>query len=163
MERQLQLKKQMQYLMVLLCALCLSLFVTGNVMQKYHPVIVSGSSMYPTLKDGNVLVSTTDFDYNTLNIGDIVVFRKNKQMIKRIIAKAGDVVCISDGIVYVNGEKSPYQFETIEDPGMASEPLKIGDNELFCLGDNRNNSNDCRNYGPVTVNEVRFKIIKKIF
>lgn len=158
-----QLKKTLQYLIVLLCALCVSLFITGTVMKKYHPVIVSGNSMYPTLEDGNILVSTTEFTYNSLDIGDIIVFQKGKQMIKRIIAKQNDTVWISNGIVYVNGEKSPYQYEKIEDAGMFSEPVEIGENELFCLGDNRNHSNDCRNYGTVEINEVRFKIIKKAF
>lgn len=161
-EKQERLKEMMQYLVILLIALLLSLFVVGVVIKKYHPVFVSGSSMFPTFKDGNILVSTTEFEYNDLKIGDIVVFNKGKQMIKRVIAKEGDVIYIKNGIVYVNNEESPYQFENIEDAGMLSEPYTVKEKELFCLGDNRNNSNDCRNYGPVTFNEVRFKITKKI-
>lgn len=162
-EKQKQLKELMQYLVILFVALIISLFVVSVVTKKYHPVFVSGSSMNPTYKNGNILVSTVDFEYNELEIGDIVVFKKGKQMIKRIVAKEGDIVYICDGLLYVNDELSPYQFEDIEDAGMLSEPYKVKENELFCLGDNRNHSNDSRKFGPVAFNEVRFKITGQLF
>ena len=162
MKTQEQLKKFLQYLIVMLIALSLSLFVVGTVMKKYHPVIVSGSSMEPTYSDGNILVSTVEFEYKDLNVGDVIVFKTNKQFIKRIIAKAGDIIWIKDGIVYVNGKESEYQFENIQDAGILNTPYTVEENELFCLGDNRNHSNDCRNFGSINFDDVRFKIVKKI-
>lgn len=162
-KKQEQLEELIQYLIILLVALVMSLFVVSVVTKKYHPVFVSGSSMSPTFKNGNILVSTVDFEYNDLEIGDIIVFNKGKQMIKRIVAKEGDVIHIVNGLLYVNNELSVYQFEHIEDAGMLNEPYTVKANELFCLGDNRNNSSDSRKYGPINFDEIRFKIIGKFF
>lgn len=84
-------------------------------------------------------------------------------MIKRVVAKEGDVISIENGILYVNGKASKYQFQKINDPGMLSSQLTIPKGYLFCMGDNRNNSMDCRIFGPVKFSQLKYKIVKKIF
>lgn len=157
--KQSNFKRVLQYLICILFALIMSFIIIDN----FHPVFVDGKSMMPTLEDGNLLISTTTFDYDDIKIGDIVVFKNKIQLIKRVIAKEGDQIWISDGKVYVNGELSPYQFEPIEDAGVLSEVYTVKDNELFCMGDNRNNSMDCRSFGAISFDKLKYKIVKKIF
>lgn len=156
--KQSNLKRVLQYLICILVSLVVSFIIIDN----YHPVLVDGESMMPTFKNGDLLISTTTFDYIDIKIGDIVVFKNNIQMIKRVIAKGGDEIWVTDGKVYVNGELSPYQFEPIESAGVLSNVYTVKDNELFCMGDNRNNSLDCRSFGAISFEQIKYKIIKKI-
>ena len=82
---------------------------------------------------------------------DIVVFPvvrdgKEEYYIKRVIGLPGETVQIIDGYVYINGEKldENYGAEVMNDAGRAAEPITLGDDEYFVLGDNRNRSDDSR-------------------
>lgn len=152
-------KAVLRYIFILLIALIVSHIITRFV----HPVIVSGDSMNPTLENGNIAIASSFFKAEELKKGDIVVFDYEKmQMIKRIVAVAGDEVWIEDGLLYVNGEKSQYQYDIIHDPGILEEPIIVPDNEFFCVGDNRNNSYDCRAFGTINYSQIKFKVLRKI-
>ena len=82
---------------------------------------------------------------------DIIVFPvvrdgKEEYYIKRVIGLPGETVQIIDGYVYINGEKldENYGAEVMNDAGRAAEPITLGDDEYFVLGDNRNRSDDSR-------------------
>ncbi|HIS30512.1 MAG TPA: signal peptidase I [Candidatus Limivivens intestinipullorum] len=114
---------------------------------------VSGMSMYPTLEDGdNLITDKISYRFTDPKRYDIVVFPftesdgSTRNFIKRIIGLPGETVQIIDGEVYINGELlgENYGAEIIENPGVAAEPITLGDDEYFVMGDNRNNSKDSR-------------------
>ena len=72
--------------------------------------------------------------------------KKITYYIKRIIGLPGETVQIVDGYIYINGKQldEHYGNEIIEEAGMAAEPVTLGEDEYFVMGDNRNNSQDSR-------------------
>ena len=114
---------------------------------------VKGSSMMPTLKDGQILIAKK-FNLHIKN-NDIVVIKKdNKIMIKRVIGIPNDKISIIDGYVYVNGIKNDDRY--IQNPGNLIQEIILNDKEYFVLGDNRNASIDSRfeEIGIIFKNEI---------
>ena len=112
---------------------------------------VDGHSMEPTLSDGdNLIVDKLSYRFRDPERYDIIVFpyqhAENTYYIKRIIGLPGETVQVIDGYMYINGKKldEHYGAEVMEDPGIAAEPIKLGDDEYFVLGDNLNHSSDSR-------------------
>jgi len=113
---------------------------------------VDGHSMEPTLQDAdNLIVDKISYRLRDPERYDIIVFpyqhAENVYYIKRIIGLPGETVQIIDGSVYINGElleDEIYGAEPIKDPMTAAEPITLGDDEYFVLGDNRNHSSDSR-------------------
>lgn len=113
---------------------------------------VSGSSMETTLSDGdNLIVDKLSYRFQDPKRFDIVVFpykyEENTYYIKRIIGLPGDTVQVKDGYTYINGElleSDIYGAEVMIEAGTASEPITLGEDEYFVLGDNRNHSLDSR-------------------
>ena len=114
--------------------------------------MVSGRSMNPTLENGdNLITDKISYRFSDPKRYDIVVFpfedeTGKRNFIKRIIGLPGETVQIKDGEVYINGELlgETYGKEKMDYAGRASEPITLGDDEYFVLGDNRNNSKDSR-------------------
>lgn len=112
---------------------------------------VSGHSMEATLHDGdNLIVDKLSYRFRDPKRFEIIVFpyrhKENTYYIKRIIGLPGETVQVKDGYVYINGEKldENYGLEVMEDAGIAAEPIELGEDEYFVLGDNRNHSSDSR-------------------
>lgn len=130
---------------VLLLAFLLTRFV-GQRTQVY------GSSMEPTLHDGdNLIVDKISYRFRDPERYDIIIFppkyEPKKLYIKRIIGLPGETIRIdNDGNIYINNIvlNEDYGLDDIFRPGDAAEPITLGDDEYFVLGDNRNNSTDSR-------------------
>ena len=113
---------------------------------------VSGSSMETTLSDGdNLIVDKLSYRFQEPKRYDIIVFpyqhEENTFYIKRIIGLPGETVQVVDGYTYVNGEilsSDVYGAEVMDSPGIAAQPIELGEDEYFVLGDNRNHSSDSR-------------------
>ncbi len=116
--------------------------------------VVEGSSMSPTLSDGdNLIVDKITYRFSDPKRFDVVVFpyqhAKRTYYIKRIIGLPGEEVLIdTEGNIYINGQilEEDYGAEVILNQGRADIPIKLGDDEYFVLGDNRNNSSDSRDF-----------------
>ena len=119
----------------------------------FRVIVVSGSSMYDTLIDGDYLLLVSNVLYREPAQGDIIVASKESHedgapIIKRVIATEGQTVDIdfAAGIVYVDGlpleEDYTYTPTNVEE-GMHF-PLVVEENCIFAMGDNRNKSKDSR-------------------
>lgn len=151
------LKEILSTSMYLLIVLVSTYFIVNFVGQR---TIVNGASMEPTLygtdkedpdKVGdNLIVDKITYRFNDPQRFDIIVFPfqySDEFYIKRIIGMPGETVQIDqDGVIYINGEvlQEGYGKEVISDPGRAVEPIVLGADEYFVLGDNRNRSADSR-------------------
>ena len=129
----------------------------------WMPVLrIYGSSMTPTLQDGQIVVTvkTSSFKH-----GDIVAFyHGNKLLIKRYIAGSGEWVNIDeDGNVTVNGETldEPYITEKAYGETNIELPYQVPDNRIFVMGDNRDVSIDSRSttVGCIADDQIVGKVV----
>lgn len=133
----------------LIIVLCLTYLVITFVGQRTR---VSGSSMQNTLMDeDNLIVDKITYRFSEPKRFDIIVFpfqyAKDTYYIKRIIGLPGETVYIdNEGNIFINDIllSESYGKEVIQNPGIASSPIILGDDEYFVLGDNRNHSSDSR-------------------
>ena len=149
-------------------ALTLIIFV---VIQNFiaQPYKVQQSSMERTLmQEQYVLVDKLTPRFDEYKRGDIVVFTPPEDwvgadrtpFIKRVIGVGGDSVEIHDGGVYINDERldEPYIYAesdgSVQTTDAAQERWVIPGDELFLMGDHRQDSADSRAFGPVPVNQV---------
>jgi signal peptidase I len=119
------------------------------------PVLqVTGTSMSPTLQEGQVLMASKGHDFKT---GDVIAFYfNNKILVKRVIAMPGDWVNISDdGTVYVNdiAIDEPYLKEKALGDCNIELPYQVPESKIFVMGDNRSVSLDSRNTAIGCVSE----------
>ena len=120
---------------------------------------VSGSSMEPTLQHNDQLIlDKISYRFSEPQRYDIIVFpflyEEKTYYVKRIIGLPGETVQIDgEGNIFIDGEilEEDYGMETMNYPGIAAEPITLGDEEYFVLGDNRNNSSDSRDPSVGTI------------
>lgn len=131
------------------------------------PVLqIYGSSMTPTLEEGDVVVSLKG---SSLEQGDLVAFYLgNKILVKRCIALPGQWVDLDeDGNVYVDGVllAEPYVTDPSYGDANIEFPYQVPDNRYFCMGDHRSTSVDSRHseVGCVSEEQVAGKIVFRIW
>ena len=153
----------LEYVVLAVVAIAVALLIQQFLVKPYR---IPSASMEDTLLIGDrVLVDRISWRFGEPQRGDIVVFHPPKPgpvLIKRIVGMPGDVVSLKDGSVYidgklldepyvrvVNGQKEPTQpFETGL-PWSLQSPYKVPIGSYFLMGDNRTNSGDSRDFGPV--------------
>ena len=133
----------------------------------WMPVLrIYGSSMVPTLSDGQIVVSVKTTDFRP---GDIAAFyHGNKLLIKRYIAGPSDWVNIdNDGNVFINGVEldEPYLAEKAFGETNITLPYQVPDKRYFLMGDNRDVSIDSRNtaVGCVAADQIVGKVVFRIW
>lgn len=141
------LKTSLYFLSLLLVALFIVTFIGQRT-------VVDGKSMQNTLMDkDNLIVDKITYRFKDPQRFDVIVFPyyngKKNYFIKRIIGLPGETVYIDeDGNIFIDDVllKENYGKEIIKEPGIASKPIVVGEDEYFVLGDNRNDSFDSRYY-----------------
>lgn len=166
---------------VIACTMFQSVFVFG-----YFRANVDGSSMYPTFTDGQLLIVRSN---NNVDNFDVVVVEYDKDinnhtfglfdgdlLVKRVIAKGGDKFNFKDGVLYLNGEivEEPYINNATKD---LNEKIKtyngirydeeedcyiVEEGYYFVMGDNRGGSNDSRQLGLFTEEQIVGKVVYEL-
>ena len=157
---------------IIIAILCVCIVVGGQLL---HTFRVTGNSMYPTYSEGNILVTKLN-DISTKDdivFGDIVICslaergdvvkNSNKRLVKRVVGVPGDTLQILNGKLYRNNKPLDEPFSIIEYSGVLETELTLGIDEYFIIGDNRNNSFDCRMFGPIKESEITNIVCFKIF
>ena len=131
-------------------------------------ISVIGDSMSPQLQNGDItLVNRLVYDARKPKRGEIIAFKPNGNesshfYMKRVIGLPGETVEYEDGMIYIDGELLEEDYETteIEEVGLLEEPIELGEDEFFVLGDDRMNSEDSRaaDVGNVKRSEIEGKV-----
>ena len=147
-EREKELREALGWILYILIVVCATYLIVTYVGQRTK---VSGDSMQATLQDGdNLIVDKISYRFRDPKRFEIIVFpyryAEDTYYIKRIIGLPGETVQIIDGYVYINGEQldENYGLEVMNNAGNAAQPITLGEDEYFVLGDNRNRSADSR-------------------
>lgn len=173
---------------ILVTAFFVAFLIMFFVFRSYQ---VEGPSMNPTLHNDDRLIiwkfprtwARITGDTYIPNRGDVIVFAERglttpdgdtKQLIKRVIGLPGDRVVVKDGEVRVYNNANPDGFEpdTSMDYGkgltLGTNPEEevdetVGNNEVFVMGDNRDNSLDSRTFGPINADDIVGKLVLRMF
>lgn len=136
-----------------------------------QPFYVKGASMEPNFYDHEYLIiDEITYRFKEPERGEIIVFKypRNPQeyFIKRLIGLPGEKVQIKDGAVIIFNNEFPdgmtlredYLPQGISTYGLSEEVVKLADDEIYVLGDNRNSSKDSRYFGPVNVSFITGRV-----
>ena len=156
-----------ELLICLVISISVVLLVSNFVVS--HTRVV-GQSMENTLhNDEYLLVNRFSYLFGDPKQFDIIIFEHtdDEKYIKRVIACPNQTVQIVDGNIYVDGEvlNENYGNATIEDPGIAKDPIRLSEDEYFVLGDNRNHSSDSRvsSVGLIKRDKIQGKVLLRFY
>lgn len=142
------------------------------------PLMIVGPSMNPSLEEGDVVfINKLSYVFGDVERYDIVLFPykydNSRSLVKRVIGLPNEKVEIKDGALYINDKelKEYYGIYREKSDGEKSTiyvnwgPYTLGDNEVFVLGDNRNQSDDSRSsdVGPVNIDDIIGKVSFRIW
>jgi signal peptidase I len=142
-------------LQILVIALALALFIRSFIAE---PRYIPSESMLPTLEvSDRLVVEKLSYYFRLPQRGEIVVFQppqqlqsqgyqKDQAFIKRVVGTPGQTIQVKNGIVYLDG--NPLKEDYIAEPPAYQMPaVRVPEDQLFVMGDNRNNSNDSHAWG----------------
>ena len=156
-KKQVILKEILAYVIVIITAVILATLVRVFM---FEPFVVPTPSMVPTLKVGDkVIINKMAYKFSSIERGDIVAFRtplEKRDLVKRAVAVEGDEITLtSEGEVYINGEKITEGYLLAgQSVSYINQTVTVGEDEVFVMGDNRNNSFDSRLFGTISENDI---------
>jgi len=122
---------------------------------KFQKNLIKENSMYPLFKEGEeICFKKIFFSYSPKRFDVVkIMFKKNYSEVKRIIGLPNENIKFNDNGIFIDNDlltekhiNSKYKYANLE--------IKLKDNQIFVMGDNRNLSNDSRKYGPIDLNDV---------
>lgn len=120
---------------------------------------VHGTGMFPALLDGDLLLGyrlETEYLKNDIVICDI----NGETVIGRVVAKAGDVVNITDDeSLFVNGTEQKGEIVFMTNPKSGTFPYTVPENSIYILGDFRTDTFDSRDFGAVDLKNVKAEVV----
>lgn len=118
----------------------------------FEPIRVDGQSMCDTLQNNEIMfVTKPEYIFGQPQDGDVIICKypgRTENFVKRLMGVPGDTISVQNNVVYRNGVAldEPYLTETRNQDGFSMEPMTLGEDQYFVMGDNRDNSHDSRNY-----------------
>ena len=163
-KKRIILREILAYTIVVLTAVILATLVRIFM---FEPFIVPSPSMEPTFKVGDkVIIIKIAYKFGSIDRGDIVAFHSSlegKDLVKRAVAVGGDEITLtSEGEIFINGEKITESYLPAgQNVSYNNQTVTLGEDEVFVMGDNRNNSFDSRYFGAIPEKDVfgKFMII----
>ncbi|MBQ7867571.1 MAG: signal peptidase I [Clostridia bacterium] len=117
----------------------------------FEPIRVDGQSMCDTLQDGEVMfVTKPEYLLGDPEFGDVVICKypgRTEKFVKRVMGIPGDEIALIGNLIFRNGEvvEEPYLTPSRNQRSSYRSAIVLGEDEYFVVGDNRDNSHDCRN------------------
>lgn len=117
----------------------------------FEPIRVDGQSMCDTLQDGEVMfVTKPEYLLGDPEFGDVVICKypgRTEKFVKRVMGVPGDEIALIGNLIFRNGEvvEEPYLTPSRNQRSSYRSAIVLGEDEYFVVGDNRDNSHDCRN------------------
>lgn len=148
-------KTILSYVLVIGIAILIKMYV-------FSPIKVNGTSMVPTLNDGDIMIlNEIGYHLNGLERFDIVVINTDgEKIIKRVIGLPGETIAYRDNKLYVNDEVIYENFKHKDTKDFSLEDINetvIPNNYYFVVGDNRTNSKDSRIIGLIHKSKIMGK------
>lgn len=176
-------KSVVSTLILFAAAILIAFFVKAFIVQPY---IVDGQSMENTLQNNDRLIvnkiprtlARIDGHSYIPKRGNIIIFNQSglpgyngsKQLIKRVIGLPGERVVVKDNNITIYNSTHPngfnpdatLKYHIVPNSTLGSVDIKLGPNQVFVCGDNRENSEDSRYFGPVDVKNIVGKLVLRI-
>lgn len=119
-----------------------------------------GNEMYPSLHDGDLIISLRTYNWSNINNEDVVIYKNNeKPSYGRIVAQPNSTVNIKDNNLIVNGNNMSADSFYETESGSLDMPYSVPDNSYFILNDYRPEKNDSRNIGAVSKKDIKGVVI----
>src|SRR3972149_8198411 len=151
------IKEFLVYTVIILAAVISATLIRVYI---FEPFIVPTPSMEPILEVGDkVIINKLAYKFGRVERGDIIAFHspiEKKDLVKRVIAvEADEITLTSEGEIFVNGEKIVENYlPADQNIFYINQTVTVGENEVFVMGDNRNNSFDSRFFGTISEDDI---------
>ncbi|MGL5150566.1 MAG: signal peptidase I [Clostridium sp.] len=144
--------------------LIISLIFSFTFMYFFEITIVDGVSMEGTLHDSDkLLVSKKSYSDSIPKYKDIIIIKHKTDIhdfiVKRVIGLPGQTIEIKNNEVFIDGNKLEEDYIKEEIKNCSDMIVKIPENTVFVMGDNRNNSGDSRDIGVIPIEKIEGKVV----